>query len=222
MGQIADYVKENFTPADGIDMSEVEKLEKDLDPLSGITTPDQALDFMGRNPLFEKGLKKHETQAIEKHDEKYAKEKLPGLLKEEREKAIKEANPKETPEQKRIRELEDNATARDKIDAAKDLKIELGAKAKEIGYTRDIDMFMHLGDKAIETMEAYHLKNTEYLTAEKEKMQKEIYGDNPPPKGGTPPVPKDIDEQIREARAAGNSSLALNLQMKKQNTKPQQ
>jgi len=221
MGQIADYVKENFTPAEGIDLSEVEKLEKDLDPLSGITTPDQALDFMGRNPLFEKGLKKHETQAIEKHDSKFKTDKLPGLLKEEREKAIKEANPEETPEQKRIRELEDNAKARDKSDAEKDLKIALAAKAKEIGYTRDIDMFMHLGDKAVETMEAYHLKNTEYLKEEKEKIQKELYGNNTPPNKSEIETPKDIDEQIRTAREAGNAGLALTLLMKK-NKKPQQ
>ncbi len=221
MGQIADYVKENFTPAEGIDLSEVEKLETELDPLSGLTTPDQALDFMGRNPLFEKALKKHETQAIEKHDDKFNKEKLPGILKDEREKAIKEANPEETPEQKRIRELEDNAAVRDKSDAAKDLKIELAAKAKEIGYTGDIDLFMHLGDKALQTMEAYHTKNTEYLEGEKEKIQKELYGDNIPPKKHKEETPKDIDEQIREAREAGNSGFALRLQMQK-NTKPQQ
>ena len=221
MGQIADYVKENFTPAEGIDLSEVEKLEKDLDPLSGISTVDQALDFMGRNPLFEKGLKKHETQAIEKHDDKFNKEKLPGLLKDERDKAIKEANPEETPEQKRIRELEDKISASDKRDTNNALKIELAAKAKEIGYTGDIDLFMHLGDKALGTMEAYHTKNTEYLEAEKTKIQKELYGDNAPPKKQEKETPKDIDEKIREAREAGNAGLALRLQMQK-NTKPQQ
>ena len=222
MGQIADYVKENFTPVDGIDLSEVEKLESELDPLKGLTTPDQALDFMGRNPLFEKALKKHETTSIEKHDEKFMKDNYPGLLKDAVDARIKELNPDETPQDKRIRELEDNATARDKIDATKDLKIELAAKAKEISYTGDIDLFMQLGDKALETMEAYHKKNTDYLEAEKTKIQKELYGDNVPPKHTPPEVPKDIDEEIREARAAGNASRALNLQMKKQNTKSQQ
>ena len=221
MGQIADYVKENFTPADGITLEEVEKLESELDPLKGLTTPDQALDFMGRNPLFEKALKKHETTSIEKHDEKFMKDKYPGLLKDAVDLRIKELNPDETPQDKRIRELEDNATARDKVDAAKDLKIELAAKAKEISYTGDIDLFMHLGDKALETMEAYHKKNTDYLEAEKEKIQKELYGGNTPPTHTLPEVPKDIDEQIREARAAGNATLALKLQMQK-NTKPQQ
>lgn len=221
MGQIADYVKANFTPAEGIDISEVEKLETDLNPLSRLKTTDQFLDFMGRNEGFEKALKKHETQAIEKHDEKFKTDKLPGLLKDEREKAIKEANPEETPEQKRIRELEDNAKARDKSDAEKDLKIALAAKAKEIGYTRDIDMFMHLGDKAVETMEAYHETNTKYLADEKEIMLKKLYGDNHKPEISEIEVPKDIDEQIRTARESGNAGLALRLQMQK-NKKPQQ
>lgn len=221
MGQLTDYVKENFTPAEGITIEEVEKLEKDLDPLSGLTTPDQALDFMGRNPLFEKALKKHETTSIEKHDAKFMKDKYPGLLKDAVDARVKELNPEETPEQKRIRELEDKITASDTRETSNALKIELAAKAKEIGYTGEIDLFMHLGDKAIETMEAYHTKNTEYLAAEKEKIQKELYGGNPPPPGRPPEVPKDIDEQIRDARAAGNATLALKLQMQK-NTKPQQ
>jgi len=221
MGQLTDYVKENFTPAEGITIEEVEKLEKDLDPLSGLTTPDQALDFMGRNPLFEKALKKHETQAIEKHDEKFMKDKYPGLLKDAVDLRVKELNPEETPEQKRIRELEDKISASDNREASNTLKIELQKKAKEIGYTGDIDLFMTLGDKAIETMEAYHTKNTEYLAAEKEKIQKELYGNNPPPPGTPPEVPKDIDEKIREARAAGDATLALKYQMQK-NNKPQQ
>ena len=221
MGQIADYVKENFTPADGITLDEVEKLEKELDPLSGLSTVDQALDFMGRNDLFGRALKKHETTSIERHDEKFMKDKFPGLLKDGVDARVKELNPEETPQDKRIRELEDNAKSRDAIDAEKDLKIELAKKAKEISYTGDIDLFIHLGDKAVETMEAYHEKNTKYLEAALAEMQKKLYGDNPPPTGGTPPVPKDIDEQIREARAAGNATLALKLQMQK-NTKPQQ
>ncbi len=221
MGQIADYVKENFTPAEGIDLSEVEKLETELDPLSGLSTTDQALDFMGRNPLFEKALKKHETQAIEKHDTKFMTDKYPGMLKDAVDLKIKELNPEETPQDKRIRELEDNAAARDKSDTEKDLRIELQKKAKEIGYTRNIELFMHLGDKAIETMEAYHTKNTDYLEAEKEKIQKELYGDNTPPKKHETELPKDIDEQIREAKAAGDSTRALRLQMQK-NTKSQQ
>lgn len=221
MGQIADYVKANFTPADGITLDEVEKLEKELDPLSGLKTTDQFLDFMGRNEGFKNALKKHETQAIEKHDEKFKTDKLPGLLKDAVDLKMKELNPDETPEQKRIRELEDKISASDNRETSNALKIELQDKAKEIGYTGDIELFTHLGDKAVETMEAYHTKNTEYLEAEKTKIQKELYGDNPPPIKGTPPVPKDIDEQIREARAAGNFKLALNLQMQK-NIKPQQ
>jgi len=219
MGQIADYVKANFTAAEGIDISEVEKLEVELDPLSGLKTTDQFLDFMGRNEGFKNALKKHETQAIEKHDEKFKTDKLPSLLKEEREKAIKEANPEETAEQKRIRELEDNAKARDKSDAEKDLKIALAAKAKEIGYTENIELFMHLGDKAIETMEAFHATNTKYLDGEKEKILKELYKGKPPNKSEIE-TPKDIDEQIRTARSEGKFDLALKLQMQK-NTKPQ-
>lgn len=221
MGQIADYVKENFTPAEGIDLSEIEKLEKDLDPLSGITTPDQALDFMGRNPLFEKGLKKHETQAIEKHDSKFKTDKLPGLLKEHGDKVRAEINPKETDDQKATRELREEVKGLKDEKTTDKLRTDLLEKKAELKYDGDIEIFMHLGDKAVEVMEAYHLKNTEYLKAEKEKIQKELYKGNPPPNISETETPKDIDEQITTARSEGNSGLALQLLMKK-NKKPQQ
>jgi len=192
MGQLTDYVKANFTPAEGIDISEVEKLETELDPLSGLSTVDQALDFMGRNDLFNRALKKHETTSIEKHDDKFMKDKYPEMLKSALDEKLKELNPDETPEQKRIRELEDKISAADKRDALNALKIELQSKAKEIGYTGNIDLFISQGDKAIETMEAYHEANTAWREKEKETMQKEVYKGNPPPKGGED-VPSDFN-----------------------------
>ena len=221
MGQIADYVKDNFTPAEGITISEVEKLEKDLNPLSGLSTTDQFLDFMGRNEGFKNALKKHETQAIEKHDTKFKTDKLPGLLKEHGDKIRLEANPKETDDQKEIRELKEWKLDSERSGKEKDLRIELKDKAKEVGYTGDIELFMHLDDKAIETMTAFHETNTKYLEAEKEKLVKEVYGKNTPPNKSEIETPKDIDEQIRTARSEGKFDLALKLQMQK-NTKPQQ
>ena len=221
MGQITDWIKKNSTLAEGADIKEAEKLEDELNPLKNLSTTDQYLDFMNRNEGFKNALKKHETQAIEKHDAKFKTDKLPGLLKEHGDKIKAEINPTDTPEQKEIKELKQWKVDSEARDKSKDLKLELVAKAKELGYTGDIDLFMSKGDTAIETMESYHEKNTKYLEVEREKIQKEVYKGNPPPNRGEPEVPKDIDTQIFEARKAGNSMLAGKLQVLK-NTKTQQ
>ena len=211
MGQITDFVKANFTPAEGIDVAEVEKLEEGLDPLKNLTDVDKALDFINRNDILSRALSKDRTQSIEKHDNKFMTEKFPDLLKAEKEKILQELNPTETPEQKRIRELEEKIKAGDEASKMSALKIALQEKAAEIGYTGDLELFMSQGDKAIETLESFHAKNTEYLTAEKEKLQKELYGKGAPKRSAE--VPKDIDEQILDARSKGDSGLALKLQM---------
>ena len=221
MGQIIDWFKKNSTLAEGADIKEAEKLEDELNPLKNLSTTDQYLDFMNRNEGFKNALKKHETQAIEKHDAKFRTDKLPGLLKDHGDKIRLEINPKETDDQKEIRELKQWKLDSEKTGKEKDLKIELKDKAKEIGYTGDIELFMSKGDTAIETMTAYHEKNTKYLAGEREKIQKEIYKGNTPPNKGEPEIPKDIDTQIFEARKAGNAILAGKLQVLK-NTKPQQ
>ncbi|MCK4820993.1 hypothetical protein KA005_34830, partial [bacterium] len=181
----------------------------------------QFLDFMGRNEGFKNALKKHETQAIEKHDAKFTTDKLPGLLKEHGDKIRLEVNPKETDDQKANREMREEIQGLKNEKISDKLKADLLGKKAEIGYTGDIELFMHLGDKALETMEAYHSKNTEYLTGEREKIQKELYGNNKIPEASEKVVPKDIDEQIRQAREKGDFNLAMKLQLKK-NIKPQQ
>jgi len=183
MGQITDFVKANFTPAEGIDITEVEKLEKDLNPLKNITDVEGAIDFMQRNEILSKGLKKYNTTSIEMHDDKFMKEKYPELLKADREKYIKELNPEETPEQKKIRELSEKIEQAEFKEKQNMLKLALQDKAKEIGYPGDIGLFLSQGDKALETLEAYHTKNTEYLAAEREKILKELYKGNPPKQG---------------------------------------
>lgn len=220
MGQIADLIKANATFKEGFDIAEVEKLENDLNPLSNLTDVDKALDFIGRNDYLSRANTKAITQAIEKHDKKFNDEKFPELIKAERDKLMKELNPEETPEQKKIRELSDKIAEAERKEKASVLKSELMAKAKELGYPHGIDIFMGLGDTALETLEAFHVSNQAYLDKQIEDVKKGLYKGNQTPTKGKPEVPPDIDEQINKAKAEGNSTLAMKLLIKKQ--QPQQ
>ncbi|MEA3370799.1 MAG: hypothetical protein U9Q40_05610 [Campylobacterota bacterium] len=179
---IAEWIKANTTLKEGVDIKEVDGLIADLDPLKNLETIDQALSFMDRNDLFKRALKKNETQAIEKHDKKFMETKFPELMKEEREKIVKELNPEETAQDKEIRELKQWKLDTENANKKRILEAEnlaaLKDKAKEIGYDGDIERYSRLsGENAIEYMLADHKVNTEY----KEKLKKEVYGDNKPP-----------------------------------------
>ena len=216
-----EWLKANATLKDTAKIEEFNTLVTDLDPLANIKTKEDALNFVDRNNLFKSGLDSAISKAVASHDEKYAIEKLPDLLKAEREKAIKEANPEETAEQKANREMrEEMQSLKSELSNEKQLKAIL-SKAKELDYKGDASRYLAYGDKALEMLESDQLQNKAYLDAEKDRLQKEVYGKNTPPVKGEVILPKDIDEQIRTARSEGNASLALNLQMQK-NTKPQQ
>ncbi|MDA3939813.1 MAG: hypothetical protein PF693_10950 [Spirochaetia bacterium] len=218
---IQEWIKANSTLKDTAKMDELDVIIRDLDPLANIKTKEDALDFVDRNNIFKSGLDSAVSKAVLSHDEKFTADKLPGLLKEAREEAIKESNPEETPQDKRLRELEEKLADADKRDSINSLKSQLNVKAKELGYTGDAERYIAYGEKALEIMESDITQNKTYLESKMEEMKKEVYKGNPPPKDGKPLEPKDLDKQIFEARQNGDYTAANKLQLLK-NTKPQQ
>lgn len=208
-----EWVEKHATLEEGANFDEFKALVNDLNPLKNLTTNESQVEFMERN--FKGGLERFKEQAIRKHDEKFMAEKLPGLLSEEKDKWMKEQNPEETPQDKELRELKEWKAAQEKKEVVNQLKGELRAKAKDLGYDGDAERYSVYGEKALEMMESDYKANQEYIEREVAKLSKERFGNNPPPNRSDQGPPKDVDAQITEARKSGNSALALKLQMQK-------
>ena len=177
-----EWLEKNATLKDGASITEFEGLVKDLDPLKNITTPDQALDFMQRNDVFKRGLHKHETIAIEKHDKNFTESKLPGLLEAEREKALKEVNKPETPEQKELRELREKIAKQEDDQKVSTRKSALRDLASELKVDHKVaERYYIYGDEAEANLRADVEANQKAIDAAVEAAKKEIYGNNPPP-----------------------------------------
>ena len=215
----SEWLQANATLKDGADVKEFESIVSDLDPLKNIKTKEDALNFIDRNSVFKSGLDSAISRAVSSHDEKFKAEKLPELLKAEKEAYAKELNPDITDDQKKINELTERLNQADKEKANNLLKDELRAKAKELGYSVDISRFVVYGDKALETLEADFTDRQSYINTEVERQVKERFGGNKPPKGGGTLPPPDIDAQIFKARQIGDNATALRLQLLKNNNK---
>lgn len=132
MKSIREWIEKNAVLKDGASLDELESFAKDLDPLKNIKTKDEAYDFMLRNDAFKSALDYETQKRVENALNKFKDEKLPDILKSEGEKIRAEINPEETPEQKRIRELEDRIKKDDEERRVNQLKQALREKAKEL------------------------------------------------------------------------------------------
>lgn len=122
----------------------------------------------------------------------FQERKLPELIKAEREKLIKELNPEETPEQKRIRELEERIAAADRKEAAEMAR----AKMRELGKSKGIDvtlaekLYALPEDEAGQIIEAF-----EKLARDKADLETRLnYGSRKPAGGGGATKGITIDE----------------------------
>jgi len=179
-----EWIKANATLKEGTNLNEFETLVSDLDPLKNIKSKEDALNFIDRNTFFKSGLDSAVSRAVSSHDEKFTSEKLPELIKAQREAWVKEANPTETPEQKKIRELEDWKKESLNKETKYQLKDALTKKANELDYSVDVERFVIYGDKALDQLTAEHSERQSYVKTEIERITKEKYGNNTPPSGG--------------------------------------
>ena len=85
MGKLTDWMKANSK--EGANLAEFEELLK-TETVSGITTKEQAIDWMVKNPntAFKSALDYREQQASEARERNFKEKNLPELIKTEREK----------------------------------------------------------------------------------------------------------------------------------------
>lgn len=152
MDELLKLIKANMK--EGADIAAIETLAKGLNPLSGVTTVEEAKEFIKKTDLLNKGADSLVSIAVKSHDDKFTAEKLPGLLKAEGERVRKEANPTETKEQKTIREQKERIDALEANGKRSELKAELQKQAKELGYSGNIDLFLGHGEKAGELLKS--------------------------------------------------------------------
>lgn len=214
------WIKANVK--DGADVNEALELIKDLDPLKNITTPDEALDFIKRNKLFNSALDSETSIRVENHDKKFRENKLPEIMKEEREKLQKELNPEMTKEQKEIAELKAKIEASEAKDKNNARKVELRERAKELAEKNGVpydplraERFYVYGDDAEKLLEdnIMYLKNV--IDTELSSKIKSQFGNTPPPQTGGSHL-GSYEERIAEAKKAGNLGLASQLVIEQQ------
>lgn len=184
---ILDWIKANAK--EGANIAEAEEL-LGKSTFDSIKSKEEAADFISKNSVFKSAFDSMVSTAVNNHDERFKSEKLPDLVKAEREKILKELNPEETPEQKRIRELEENLKARDAKDRESAIKAELRQKAQELGYDPlRAERFSAFGDKALDMLadESTYLSNL-IDSKIKEGVKGVLLKD--PPKGGRAPEGK--------------------------------
>ena len=175
---ILEWIKSNAV--EGANIAEAEELVL-KSTFDGITTKEQAIDFIGRNGTFTSAVDSLISTAVNRHDEKFNTDKLPALEQTIRDKVIAELNPDETPEQKRIRELEEKLSSSERRDAENALKAKLRGKANELGYDTEIAARLSsYGDDAIELLETIHGYSTGVFEAEKNRLIKETLKGQPP------------------------------------------
>lgn len=215
---LLEWIKKNAV--EGADITEAEGLIKDLDPLKNIQTKDEALAFMERNQVFKSALDAETSRRADKAVDKFKEKNLPEIIKEREEAVRKEVNPEETPEQKRIRELEEKLANSDKEKQQNALKAELRQKAKEIAEKKGVPYDPLRAERLFiygEDAESVLNDEIDYIgqTIEKQLSDKlkSKYVGKTPSAGGVEPT--GIDEQIAAAKKSGNLFEASKLMVQK-------
>jgi hypothetical protein len=198
---------------EGADISGVLGQLEGLNPLNGLTK-ETAFDFIKKNPVLLSTFDSEVSKSVNTGVDNFKQKGMQEIIKEREEAIRKELNPEETPEQKRIRELETKLEASDGEKALAKLQDELSTKAKELEFdpikARDFAVW---GENAMSKLEEYATWQNETLNSRLDSEIKTKFNGNPPKRTNLPPA--DLDTRIKEARAAGNTDLALKLQMMK-------
>jgi hypothetical protein len=184
-------------------------------PIAGIDTKEKAVEFINRTPVFEQAAMFLKTTAIELHDAKFQKEKLPGLVEAE----IKKRNPEKDPLRieldalKAEREAEKAELKRERLKA-----LAIKRAADEGIPVDDIERFIGEDeDRTAASVDGFAKRLKAYADAKVEAALKEKLGNNGQPRGGNAPqAPGDLESQYLAAVKDGNADLALVLQGKLQ------
>jgi hypothetical protein len=206
---IKEWVKANAK--DGSNFAEFDELLSAYEVPTDIT---EAKAFVYKNKALLSAFDDEVRVKIEAHDKKFTENNLPKILKEEREKLVKELNPEETPKDKAFRELTERFNTRENELDMEKRKAALRAKASEIGFDPQLaEEFAGFGDEA----ELKMSKVKEYIdTASMSKVEAETkkrFG-NTAPVGGNRQPASSAKEQLMKTyneRLASGDNAGANL-----------
>ncbi len=186
---------------------------KDLNPITGLTK-ETAFDFIKENQILISAFDSEVSKSVNTGVENFKAKGMQDVLKEREAELRLELNPEESEASKVAREFNDfksTVQAKEELAALKDL---LSTRAKELSFDPiDAREFSAFGENAMPMLEKFAKRENERLTDRLSSQIKEKFSMDQP-KGAQTPI-ADIDTKIKEARAAGNSELALKLQMRK-------
>ena len=205
------------------DIKSVAKEDADLSKIEGQLgsyinsaelTKDNFIEVAKKHPNMLSAYDSLVSKSVESGVNNFKEKGMVDILKEKEEAIRAEISPKETPEQKKVRELTEKISAMEQKEQLAQLQDNLSAKAKELEFdpikARDFAVW---GENAIGKLEEYASWQNETLSERLNSEIKNKYKTVPPKSTSLPPA--DIDTRIKEARASGNTNLALKLQMLK-------
>jgi hypothetical protein len=184
-------------------------------PLAGIDSNEKAAAYIQGNRYFKGALDAEISARVISHDERFQKEKLPGLVEAE----IKKRNPEKDPLRieldalKAEREAEKAELKRERLKA-----LAIKRAADEGIPVDDIERFIGEDeDRTAASVDGFAKRLKAYADAKVEAALKEKLGNNGQPRGGNAPqAPGDLESQYLAAVKDGNADLALVLQGKLQ------
>lgn len=189
--------------AEGTDLAEVDSL---------IPGPDELVRDPALKPSFDRAVQ----AAMIEHDRRFTDERLPKMLDEERAKIRKELAPEETPEQRRIRELEERIAKQDAERERIARRDALRVKANEMGIgdiglsPDDVEPFVAFGDSAEATLASFVERTKEAFTRQLDAAVKSRYKGSAPQGGASPTADAQtkLMQEYQSAVADGDMARA--------------
>lgn len=210
MEKLIKWIEKNS--AEGADIQEAKKLVEDV--AVSIQSREDADKFIESNKFVKAELDSKISKSVENAIERFKETKLPSMLESEKEKIRKELNPEETPEQKRIRELEQKIQAQEERENNESRKSYLRNKAKEINFDPiRAERYSVYGDDA----EKILLEDVEFFqTHIKTQVETELknkYGNKPPVVGSqrTMTPRAEVEDNYKKALQTGDGTKAFML-----------
>ena len=195
------------------DLSGVLGQIKDLNPITGLTK-ETAFDFIKENQVLLSAFDSEVSKSVNTGVENFKNKGMQEILKEREAELRTELNPEESEASKVAREFNEFKSAVQAKEELATLKDLLSNRAKELSFDPiDAREFSAFGQNAIPMLEKFASRENERINTRLSSEIKEKFSMDQP-KGIKTPI-ADIDTKIKEARAAGNSELALKLQMRK-------
>jgi len=183
-------------------------------PIAGVDSNEKAASYIQGNKFFKGALDSEISVKIAAHDEKFVKEKLPGLV----DAKIKELNPPTDPRDVKLAEFEKKLADRDRKELeAKQRELAFKLAASEGIPVDDIERFIADNDDATTAqVKAYATRVKAFADAKVEAALRERLGNNGQPRGGNTPPPADIMTRYKEALKdpkRADEALALHEQL---------